>query len=709
MDVHDLSERKDLEEFLLLAEEQFSTAFYLSPAPMVVTYPETGRIVKVNKAFEADSGYAGSELIGHNASEFNFWNSAEERGRFIKTLTENGRAEHSEMRVQVKSGEHRDVFTSSALIRINGKPHILSHIQDITLQKQNVEKNMTCRDRLESTISEREAERQQAEREVSSYRDRLEELVRERTTELVERNALLQKEISERRKAEEALRESEEKYRLVVENANEAIVVIQDGVFRFVSVKGLSGYTQEELISIPLTTLIHPEDSAMVMENHKRRINGESLPSVYVFRIIDKEGNTKWLEINSVMVSWNGRPASLSFFSDVSDRIKANEEKKKLENQILQVQKMDALGRFAGGIAHDLNNLLYPVMLDIEMLLEKMQPGDESLEVLNQVLKAAYRQRDLVKQILSFSRRDTQKFVAVQISPLLRETLGFIRASLPSTIEICRRINCPYDSVLGDPVQIQQVIMNLCRNAADAMDSLKGTIEVGLENTCLEADPAQPEIKEGRYVRLAVKDSGCGMTKDVTDMVFEPFFTTKEKGKGIGIGLSIVHGFLKSHGGTVTVESEPGKGSLFSVYLPLYSEKSAEILSPASGAAPGGSEKILLIDDEEIILSSLERVFTKSGYQVVAIQDSREALRIFTEGPKEFDLVITDLSMPKMTGIELTRKILDIRPDIPVILCTGYNEDLSGQEARSLGIRELLLKPASSNELKMIVRRALEQ
>ncbi len=255
---------------------------------------------------------------------------------------------------------------------------------------------------------------------------------------------------------------------------------------------------------------------------------------------------------------------------EIAERRRTEEEKKKIEAQLVQTQKIEALGRFAGGIAHDLNNILYPMTINTEMLLDEADPGTETHEMLKQTLEATYRQKDLIKQILSFSRQGIQKLSPIKITPLIEKTLDFIRSSLPSTIEIQRSINAPSDTIMGDPTQIQQIIMNLCNNAADALVSQRGIIEVSLADVHLDSIPGHPELRPGDYLELKIRDTGSGMSGEVMDHIFDPFYTTKEVGKGSGMGLSVVHGILKNHGGTITVESKPGKGSLFTVYLPAY-------------------------------------------------------------------------------------------------------------------------------------------
>ena len=394
---------------------------------------------------------------------------------------------------------------------------------------------------------------------------------------------------------------------------------------------------------------------------------------------------------------------------EIAEREKAEAEKRKVEAQLAQAQRIEALDRFAGGIAHDLNNILYPIIINIEELLDEEREGSAHHEILTQTLKAVYRQRDLVKKILSFSRRSERSNQPVRVKAILEETLSFLRSSLPSTISIQENIHVQADVVMGDPIQIQQVIMNLCQNAADALESERGVIEIELANVRMESLYYLRDMKAGDYLKLTVKDTGIGMNPEVVDRVFEPFFTKKDLGKGTGLGLPVVHGIVKSHGGAVTVASEEGKGSLFTVYLPIRDEKPREEdANVESTPSVQGKESILLVDDEELILSSIQRTLNLSGYRVKALKDGQEALKEFSEDPDEFDLVITDLTMPGMTGLELSRKLQEKRPGIPIVLCTGFNDIISQHEAKSYGITELLLKPFGTGELKKVIQRTLE-
>jgi PAS domain S-box-containing protein len=393
---------------------------------------------------------------------------------------------------------------------------------------------------------------------------------------------------------------------------------------------------------------------------------------------------------------------------EITERRKAEEEKTRVEAQLIQSQKIEALGSFAGGIAHEINNILYPTIINTEMLLEEAEPGTGSYEMLKQNLQNAYRQRDLIKQILSFSRQSIQKFSPVRIVPLLENTLGFIRSTLPATIEIRCSIDAPRDTITGDAAQIQQVIMNLCRNAADALESRQGIIEVSLKNTHLDRLPAHPERKAGEYLELSVSDTGKGMPPDIMDRIFDPFFTTKGVGKGSGMGLSVVHGILKKHGGDITVRSEGGKGSRFTIYLPLL-DREAKTRAHEGGLQEESRGHILLVDDEDVILQSLKRALERMGYTAAACSEPGGALDLFRKDPGAYDLVITDMTMPRMTGLDLGKEIKEIRPDVPVILCTGFSDLIDEKDVEERGFSGMLVKPTGITELKKAVGKALEE
>jgi CheY-like chemotaxis protein len=330
---------------------------------------------------------------------------------------------------------------------------------------------------------------------------------------------------------------------------------------------------------------------------------------------------------------------------------------------------------------------------------------------LQEILKAANRAKDLVQQILTFSRQSDQERKPIKVQHIITEALRLLRASIPASIEIAHAIQDDCGPVMGDATQIHQVIMNLCTNAYQAMQDKGGKLEVILTEIDIGYEEMIDKIgmQPGKHLRLLVKDEGCGMEATVLDRIFEPYYTTKEQGKGTGLGLSVIHGIVKNHGGDITVKSTPGKGTIFQVYLPLIDHLDLTTeLEPINGAAKG-EERILLVDDEEQIVAMERQMLENLGYRVTARTDSQEALKVFAKHPRDFDLVITDMTMPYMTGDQLAQKMLDIEPNIPVILCTGFNEIITEEKALAMGIQKFVMKPVVKNDLATTIRSVLDQ
>jgi signal transduction histidine kinase/ActR/RegA family two-component response regulator len=380
------------------------------------------------------------------------------------------------------------------------------------------------------------------------------------------------------------------------------------------------------------------------------------------------------------------------------------------ERQMQQVLKLQAIGTLAGGIAHDFNNILFPIIGYTEIAMDDVAEDSPTRRNLEEVLKAANRAKELVQQILTFSRQNARERKPIRVQVIAREALRLLRASIPKTIEMVADLSDACHAIMGDPTQIHQVIMNLCTNAYQAMQETGGTLEVRLAETHIgyEETVKRIGIRMGSHLHLSVRDEGVGMEPSVLERIFEPYYTTKEPGKGTGLGLSVIHGIVKNHGGFITVESTPGKGSIFHLYLPTLEDVEAEIEAAASAAKSGGSERILLVDDEPQIVDMEKQLLEKLGYRVTGRTSSTEALETFAGQPDQFDLVITDMTMPQMTGDRLARQIWTIRPGIPVILCTGYNEMISEDKAISMGIRKFILKPVDKDELAAAIRSALD-
>ncbi|MDY6988427.1 MAG: ATP-binding protein [Thermodesulfobacteriota bacterium] len=400
--------------------------------------------------------------------------------------------------------------------------------------------------------------------------------------------------------------------------------------------------------------------------------------------------------------------------------------KKESRARLGQAQKMETIGTLAGGIAHDFNNLLSIILGNAELAMDDVPEQNPAQESLKELRDACLRAKDLVSQILSFGRQAGQELKPVKMTPLLEEALKLLRASIPTTIDIHRDVSCESDTVLADPTQIVQVLLNLCANAAHAMAKEGGRLEVSLRNMALgiqrwdlqgdekasaigflESPCGYSNLTPGNYVRLTVTDNGCGIDPALMGRIFDPYFTTKGVGEGTGLGLSVVLDIVKSYGGAITVDSDPAKGTTFDVFLPT-SKIRAQDEPRRLEAPPGGGERILLIDDERALIRTEKQVLERLGYAVVATTGSLEALDVFRAQPDGFDLVITDMTMPGITGDRFASELMAIRPDIPVILCTGYGVRINEEQMKAMGIRALVMKPVDKRELAGTIRSVLK-
>ena len=396
---------------------------------------------------------------------------------------------------------------------------------------------------------------------------------------------------------------------------------------------------------------------------------------------------------------------------EIAEHKKTEKGRGHLESQLRHIQKIEAIGTLAGGIAHDFNNILSAIFGYTELALAEAPAGSSLRENLAAVLTAANRAKALVGQILTFSRQVEQERKPVLLVPLAKEAIKLLRSSIPTTIEIRQHIDPRCAPVLADPTQIHQVIMNLCTNAYHAMRETGGVLGISLTEKEIGPDDSAPELQvdPGRYLVLEVSDTGYGMNQSVLERIFDPYFTTKKPGEGTGLGLSIVHGILKTHGGRITVYSEPGKGSTFRVYLPTVKPEIATAENFAKGAVPGGNELVMLVDDELEILRMEEQMLQRYGYRIASYTTGEAALQAFRAEPRNYDLIITDMTMPQMTGAQLVQKLLKIRGDIPVILCTGFSELINEKKAKEIGVKKYLMKPVSTSELARAVRQALNE
>jgi PAS domain S-box-containing protein len=388
--------------------------------------------------------------------------------------------------------------------------------------------------------------------------------------------------------------------------------------------------------------------------------------------------------------------------------IEETRERERAEALLRQAQKMEALGTLSGGIAHDFNNILAAIVGFSELALGRAAPGSQEKHHLQRIFEAGLRGRALIKQMLTFSRKTEQDKKPLQLSGIIEETMKLLGPSIPATISIRTDVRGESGLIFADPTQMEQVVMNLCTNAAFAMRERGGVLHVELSDVSVSASDGNPHgIKPGRYTRLTVRDTGAGMSPDITDKIFDPFFTTKQPGEGTGLGLSVVHGIVKQHDGYITVESTPGKGSTFAVYFPMIAG-GRETDAAGDHEIPTGSERILFVDDEEPLVELGEEVLAELGYEVTSRMSSGEALELLKADPHRFDLVITDQTMPEMTGVELAREILALRADMPIIMCTGFSHAVDADKAGSAGIRAFAMKPLTKREIARTIRRVLD-
>ena len=456
--------------------------------------------------------------------------------------------------------------------------------------------------------------------------------------------------------------------------------------------------------------IIHDEDWDL-LDHSIQELNINGTPFDLEFRILRSGGETRWMHARgSADKSEDGSVTRMfGTAQDITDRKKAEEDHNKLQSQLQQAQKMEAIGALAGGIAHDFNNVLYAVMGYTELTMDLVPEGSKAQINLQRVMKAAGRAKEMVQQILAFSRQSKKEKKPISVQSVLKEAGNLLRTSIPSTIEIRQDIDTECDAVMADPTQIHQIIMNLATNAYHAMQETGGVLGLTLMQDEIGSDDSgvSPDLKPGAYLKLTVEDTGHGIDRDVMGKIFDPYFTTKAVGKGTGMGLSVVYGIVKEHGGDIRVYSEPGQGTAFHVYLPVIETDAAEPNAISVEPAPTGTERILFVDDEEVVVDLAQQMLETLGYHVTTHTGSVAALEAFRGHPDEFDLVITDMTMPKMTGAELAPRLLEIRPDIPIILCTGFSDLIDEGRAGTIGIRAYLAKPILKNEMAKVIRKML--
>ena len=517
------------------------------------------------------------------------------------------------------------------------------------------------------------------------------------------------RDITERKRADTALRESRDQLHAIFNSTKDGILVadLQSKIFLTGNnaICEMLGYTIEEITRLKIDD-IHPEKDVPQIINPFEKKAAHTIDLAADTPILRKNGTIFFADISSSLVSISGNECMIGIFRDVTAR-------REIEEQKRHTQKLKAIGTLAGGVAHDFNNILSAILGYSEMTISELPPNSTLHNNLSVIISAGKRAAELVKQILSFSQRSKSDFSPQRIQSVAKEVLHLLRATIPATIELKQEIDDNCGLVSADGTQIHQVVMNLCTNAFQALEETGGTICVKLQEMNLSRDevPASKDLPTGKYLNLEVSDNGPGIEKETVQHIFDPYFTTKKQGEGSGLGLAVAYGIIKDHGGLIKVESRIGHGSTFNVFFPVINAYENE---PDSGAgkqnqSPVGNERILFIDDDEALAVLGQRMLEPLGYSVRCETDSAAALTAFRDNPHSFDLVITDQTMPNLPGSELSKELMKIRPDIPIILCTGYSSIISEQQAQDLGIKAFLVKPTDRHTLAETIRNVLDQ
>ncbi len=629
------------EEALRESEERYRSLFEDSPAVMLLIDPDTGAIADANAAACRYYGSSREEIKAHNIADISPGPPVVVSETMKRALA--ARVSRSLSSHRLASGDLRPVEVFSGPVTSHGKTFLCSIVQDISV----------------------------------------------------------------RQRALEALQLSEERYRLVVENASDTIFVAQDGYVKFPNPRPmtLTGYTQEELTGVPFPTFIHPDDREMVVDRYRRRLAGEDVPARYSFRLVAKSGEALWMDLSSVLITWEGRPATLNFLRDIT-------LEKKLEAQLLHAQKMEAIGTLAGGIAHDFNNLLQAITGFAALALLALPRNDARIRAnVSNIVKAADRATALVRRLLAFSRRDgssPQRLLDLNMEVV--HTAEILERTIPKMIRIETRLAEDLHPILADPVQIEQVIMNLATNARDAMPD-GGCLRIETANgTVSEDDPRRPAGgASGPCVVLRVTDTGLGMDPATKAKMFDPFFTTKGVGAGTGLGLSTVYGIVLGHGGWIHCESEPGRGACFEIYLPAATEppRGSGDEAPAHPDASAEPATVLFVDDEEMIREVGKSMFEADGYTVVLAESGEKALDQFRGDTGRFDLVVLDLGMPGMGGRKCLDEMRRLDPGVRILVASGYSESQHAADILDAGACGFIAKPYTAQDILGRVRAIL--
>ena len=518
------------------------------------------------------------------------------------------------------------------------------------------------------------------------------------------------RDITQRMEQRQALQRSEERYRRIVQTAEEGIWMIDaqaDTTFVNPKMASMLGYTVDEMMGRSLYDFMDEQARAQARENACRRSQGIS--EQHDFRLSRKDGSDLWTAMStSAAFDDAGRYAgALAMVTDITERRRAEEALRQLEAQLREAQKMEAIGVLAGGIAHDFNNVLAGILGNTALAMQDLPPGNPAAASLEQIRKAGLRGRGLVQQILAFARRQPREVASCELRPLVEECIGLLRSTLPAGVTLDTALTAEPLFVMADATQVEQVLMNLCTNAWHSLGGKPGRVAVALAAVDLDAAAARhlgAGLTPGAYARLRVEDNGRGMDAETRERIFEPFFTTKAVGEGTGLGLAVAHGIIAAHGGVIRVQTALGEGSVFEIYLPRSASGSAaERPQPLAIAHRGHGESVLYVDDDEVMVVMVERLLERLGYVVTSVHDPARAIEMVRVAPEAFDVVVTDLNMPGLSGLDVARALRRIRADLPLVISSGNLPDQLQHEARQAGVRALVHKQFTLEELGAVI------